>query len=351
MSCDALAMTERNDYLRSFCPKEGPFLHFPSFPSSTTIMPDSSTLAGQYFAAAKLNNIAVNLLELRCLSEAAKVTNNGLKVLREVGTLRASEVDHMVYRASLYLNTDPEDETSYAEDCDFGSQECDDRLLGSLVRTNQRRRPSVDQSESKRFLILNQNGNPPRKSSHTNIRNQESDKKRKQVFYIEQKHLSKSVPEAETKMILALMMHNQGQIYRALADSRRYNNGGSSTKSFQQGAIRFFELSRSLLLDLRAETMVPPMIVVAMHQTNMEMQLVAEQFNTSLVTPKKEAVDSIPRRPSSSSMKMQSVAEQSLLPSKKEAMDFIPRRPTSSSSRQGDKMIQPPPSPRASRAA
>jgi hypothetical protein len=75
-----------------------------------------------YLASAiEMNNMAISLTERHHYSEAFKTFKLALQVLQ--GNLTVSEVEHKLYRAQLYMQTESDEELSFEQEQD-GRREC-----------------------------------------------------------------------------------------------------------------------------------------------------------------------------------------------------------------------------------
>ena len=240
----------------------------------------SSIFDENHRSAIHLNNITVSLIERRCYNEAAKVLNDALKVLQMAiagETTSPSELEHLVYRGSLYLHCDNgrEDEESISSFTEEDEEEDWDACLDKET--------SCDDS----FRVLNQYG------EDMGLGDCSSSIRRKPIFYIKETRNNFSTSSADST--LALLLHNQGQLYRSLARSLAFSEPKNSLKLLD-GAKTVFYLSRLILDELK--TPISPMVAVAIHQTKLDM-MAQKSLNDSIHTTSSHLrkVDTAPRQP------------------------------------------------------
>lgn len=257
--------------------------------------------SNSYEAARSLNNISVSLIERRCFAEAAKVSTDALHVLQSAmagESISASEIEHLTYRSSLYLQSDDSDDSSesacilddVSELSDFG-----DLDTTKHKEDEQQEEEDIRTSCDRSYCVLNQYG------EYMAVGDLPSLRKRKPVFYIQEPRTpligydEEPVSAAFSELTLALLMHNQGQIYRSLA-SCEVSFLQEEKKRLENGARSLFGLSRLVLQEMK--TPVSPMITVALHQTMLDMEGSLGLLDISGRT-KRSRTDCTPRLPNS----------------------------------------------------
>jgi hypothetical protein len=176
-------------------------------------MLSSTSSRDNYFGLASvLNNMGVSLVERRCYREALETFQSSLEVVsanpakpqeeQRFTSLSPAEVEHKIYRASLYL------------DCDFESDD-PPALVAVEDESESEGSSSHGDDPTASFTIYNQYGQAMNATA-TYPQQERDELPRDYLVYFQQPPAGQDIQD-ETSTLLATILHNKGQCCRLLA--------------------------------------------------------------------------------------------------------------------------------------
>jgi hypothetical protein len=198
----------------------------------------STSSRDNYFGSANvLNNMGVSLVERRCYREALETFQNSLEILsanpvkpqeeQRFTSMSPAEVEHKLYRASLYL------------DCDVESD--DPPGLVGVDESESEGSSSHGDDPTASFTIYNQYGQALNATA-TYPQHERDEVARDYLVYFQPSPAGQDIQD-ETSSLLATILHNKGQCCRCLAMLARGSEPQLSERLLDK-AEQLFYLSR-----------------------------------------------------------------------------------------------------------